>query len=70
MDIERGEFPQPPNYELCDHNKIRGINHIGDEYKMMRRLTIPLVIAIIIIFLLSFTVFSLSINPKFQSKWS
>ena len=69
MDIERGQLPPPPNYVQCENIKLRNIRRLGDEYKMTRSLISILVIAIFIIFLLSFTVFALSINPNFQPKW-
>ena len=70
MDIESGHIPPPPNYIQCENIKLRNIRHLGDEYKMTRSLISILVIAIFIIFLLSFTIFALPINPKFQPKWT
>ena len=66
MDIKRGQFPPPPNYEQYQRN----IRYIDREYKLLRSLTCALVIAICIIFLLTFTVFALSLNPKFIAKWT
>ena len=66
MDIERGQILPPPNYDQCQKNLI----HIDREYKLLRSLTCALVIAICIIFLLTFTVFALSLNPKFIPKWT
>ena len=66
MDIERGQFLPPPNYEQYQKN----IKYIDREYKLLRSLTCGLVIAICIIFLLTLTVFALSLHPKFIPKWT
>ena len=67
MDSVLNQFAPPPYNEQESQTKR---NNEADRYKIMRRLTIALVFLIWIIFLLSFTVAALLLNPKFQPQWT
>ena len=70
MDPVLGKLPPPPYNENSESKNKLENKYKADRYKIMRRLKYALVNLILIIFLLSFTVAALLLNPKFKPQWT